>query len=147
MGIYGTFYPGDVGVLDYELYVVNGFSEGVVTSMRSGRGSQKSDNNDQKSLTGRINFSPLIGVQMAGSFHVGAYDDAGDHNLGIYAVDANFNRGPFEVRGEWAMATVDGGPRTMSARNLRPGWISFWGWQIRGVSTFYFHGFAALRFY
>jgi hypothetical protein len=108
MGFYGTFYPGDVGVLDYELYVVNGFNEGVILSMRSGRGSQKSDNNDEKSLTGRINFSPLIGVQMAGSFHVGAYDDAGDHNLGIYAVDANFNRGPFEVRGEWAMASIDG---------------------------------------
>ena len=129
MGIYGTVYPGDVGVLDYELYVVNGFNEGVVTSMRSGRGSQKSDNNDQKSLTGRINFSPLIGVQMAGSFHVGAYDDAGDHNLGIYAVDANFNRGPFEVRGEWAMATVDG-----AAHDERTGYYAQVGYHF-GAGT------------
>jgi len=108
MGLYGTLYPGEAAVVDYEVYLVNGFSAEAAANLRDGRGSLKADNNEQKSLTGRLAYSPSLGVQVAGSFHVGAYDDAGDHVLGLYALDANVNRGPFEVRGEYAAATVDG---------------------------------------
>ncbi len=108
MGLFGTLYPGEVAVLDYELYVVNGFNGNAATSLRAGRGSLKSDNNEQKSLTGRVGYSPFLGLQMGGSFHVGAYDDAGSRRLGIYALDAVYSRGPFEARGEYATASVDG---------------------------------------
>lgn len=108
MGLYGTLYPGEVAVLDYELYVVNGFNEDAAESLRDGRGSLKSDNNEQKSLTGRIGYSPFLGLQMGGSFHIGAYDDEGKRRLGIYALDAVYSRGPFEARGEFAAASVDG---------------------------------------
>ena len=108
MGILGALYPGDSAVLNYELDVVNGFNEKAATSLRSGRGSQKSDNNEEKSFTGRVGYSPFLGLQLGGSFHMGAYDDAGDHNLGIYALDAHFNRGPLELQAEFATASVDG---------------------------------------
>jgi len=108
MGFYGEWYPSDAAVLDYEVYVVNGFNEAAATSLRSGRGSLKADNNEEKSLTGRLGYSPFLGLQLGGSFHVGAYDDAGDHSLGIYAFDVNYNRGPLELRGEYAQASIDG---------------------------------------
>ena len=47
-------------------------------------------------------------MDLGGSFHVGAYDDAGDHNLSIFALDADYNRGPFSFMGEYATAAVDG---------------------------------------
>jgi hypothetical protein len=108
MGFYGEWYPSDATVLNYEVYVVNGFKEAAATSLRSGRGSLKADNNEEKSLTGRLGYSPFLGLQLGGSFHVGAYDDAGEQSLGIYAIDANYNRGPLDLRGEYAQASIDG---------------------------------------
>ena len=108
MGLFGTLYPSESALLGYEIYVVNGFDEDVAGSMRSGRGSQKADNNEEKSLAGRVNYSPAIGVDLGASFHRGAYDDAGDHNLAIVAFDGSLNRGPWEARGEFAAASIDG---------------------------------------
>ena len=108
MGLHGTTYPSENALVGYEIYLVNGFNEAAATSLRSGRGSQKADNNEEKSLVGRLNYSPMLGVDLGGSFHVGAYDDAGEHTLAIYAVDGNFHRGPLDLRGEFASANVNG---------------------------------------
>ena len=91
MGLFGTLYPSETAVVGYELYLVNGFGEAAATRIRSGRGSQKQDNNEDKSIVGRLNYSPALGLDVGGSFHVGAYDDAGDHNLSILAADASWN--------------------------------------------------------
>ena len=108
MGFFGTVYPTEAAVLGYELYLVNGFNEAAGARIRSGRSSHKADNNEEKSLVGRLNYSPFLGLDLGGSFHVGAYDDAGDHNLSIFALDADYNRGPFSFMGEYATAAVDG---------------------------------------
>ena len=108
MGLYGVLYPTEAALLGYEIYVVNGFNEATARSIRSGRGSQRSDNNDEKSLVGRINYSPAIGVDAGLSLHRGAYDDAGDETLTIFALDGSWNRGPFDVKAEFATASVDG---------------------------------------
>ena len=108
MGFFGTVYPGEEAVLGYELYMVNGFNEKTKQKIRSGRGSQKADNNDQKSLVGRLNYSPFLGIDLGGSFHRGAYDDAGKHNLSIFAADMSYNRGPFDLKGEFASASIEG---------------------------------------
>ncbi|MBT7551894.1 MAG: hypothetical protein HN611_24795, partial [Gemmatimonadetes bacterium] len=73
-----------------------------------GRGSHKADNNEEKSLVGRLNYSPFLGLDLGGSFHRGAYDDKGEHNLAIYAADISYNRGPFDFKGEFAGASIDG---------------------------------------
>lgn len=113
MGLHGTLYPSESSVLGYEIYFVNGFNGNVLrsdgtTRIRSGRGSQKTDNNDNKALVGRLNFSPMLGLDMGGSFHVGAYDDVGDNTLAIWALDVDYTRGPFHVLGEYATASIDG---------------------------------------
>jgi hypothetical protein len=108
MGFFGTIYPTQAALVGYEIYLVNGFGGATEASIRSGRGSQKQDNNEEKSVVGRLNYSPLIGVDLGASLHWGAYDDDGDDNLTIAALDGSVNRGPWEVRGEFARASVDG---------------------------------------
>tara|TARA_B100000700_G_scaffold303625_1_gene375339 strand:- start:109 stop:603 length:495 start_codon:yes stop_codon:yes gene_type:complete len=92
MGFFGTFYPSELSVATYEVYVVNGFNEKAINSsgalrIRGGRGSQKSDNNENKAIVGRFGISPRLGMHFGASYHTGAYDDAGDNNLTIFGVD------------------------------------------------------------
>lgn len=108
MGFYGVFYPSEDGLLGYEIYLVNGFNQGTATSLRSGRGSQKADNNEEKSLVGRLNYSPFLGLDLGASLHWGAYDDSGEENLAILALDTVYNRGPIEAKGEFVRASIDG---------------------------------------
>lgn len=108
MGFFGTFYPSEKSLLGYEVYLVNGFNAATATSIRGGRGSHKIDNNEGKALVGRLNYSPVLGLDVGASAHRGAYDDAGDHALTIVALDADFNRGPLQFKGEYARAKVDG---------------------------------------
>jgi hypothetical protein len=132
MGLFGTLYPTAATVLTYELYVVNGFNSAAATRLRSGRGSQKVDNNEEKSVVGRLSVSPALGMEVGGSFHVGAYDDAGNHNLSIFAIDASWNRGAFDLRGEYAAANIDGaveesrsGSYAQMGYHFLPGVLSF----------------------
>ena len=122
-GLFGTLYPSESAVLTYEAYVVNGFDAGILTApaetrLRSGRGSVETDNNAEKSVVGRIGFSPILGVEIGASAHHGVYaPDAqadrdalgldGDETLTIAAADAIFTRGPVEILGEAAWATLD----------------------------------------
>ncbi len=110
MGFFGILYPSEAALLGYEIYLVNGFNEKAAVGTRSGRGSHKSDNNEGKSLVGRLNYSPFLGLDLGASFHWGAYDDAEEENLTILALDGSYNRGPFDLKGEFAQATVGGVP-------------------------------------
>jgi len=112
MGVFGTYDVGEEGELDYQVYLVNGFNEGVIkddTSLRvrGGRGSQKADNNDNKAFTGRMGYSPRLGTTLGASVHTGAYDADGDHNLTIAAMDARTTFGPLELQGELATVSAD----------------------------------------
>ncbi len=117
MGFHGTIYPNDLTVLNYELYLVNGFNTAILQDLdgdgtpdqvriRKGRGSLKEDNNKGKSIVGRLSWSPRLGVQLGGSFHVGPYSDTGSDYLSIYALDVEFNRGPVQFLGEYASARI-----------------------------------------
>ena len=112
MGFFGSFFPSATSLLGYEIYVVNGFNQNIITGsgtrIRSGRGSQKTDNNEEKSLVGRVNYSPRLGVDLGASFHRGAYDDDGDESLTIIGLDASFTQGPLDVMGEYGHASIDG---------------------------------------
>ena len=110
MGLYGTMYPSESALLGYEIYIVNGFNAAAAARIRSGRGSQKADNNEEKSVVGRVNYSPVLGLDVGLSGHFGAYDDAGDESLTIVAVDGSWNRGAWEAKAEYANASVGGAP-------------------------------------
>ena len=120
MGFFGTFFLGAASLVGYEIYVVNGFNEKIIgdgtTRIRKGRGSQKSDNNDGKSLVGRVNFSPILGLDVGGSFHVGAYDDEGEDYLTIVSGDVDFVSGPIHLRGNFAFASIDGAPENSDSQ-------------------------------
>lgn len=111
MGVFGVLYPGD-WVVGYELYVVNGFNEKIITGagdlrVRGGRGSQKSDNNENKAVTGRLSASPMLGLDVGVSAHSGTYDPAGEHRLTIAAADWDWQRGPFQFLGEAALVNAE----------------------------------------
>jgi hypothetical protein len=115
MGLFGDFAAGEEGQFDYEAYFVNGFDEGIISGdpgeeklrLRSGRGSQKQDNNNDKSFVGRLGYSPTVGAELGLSAHTGNYDDADRHRLTIAALDGKFTFGPVELQGEAALADVD----------------------------------------
>ena len=115
LGFYGTFYPTQLSKIDYELYVVNGFQgdngdfsveEG--SGLRSARGSFQKDNNENKAIVSRVSFSPVLGVEVAGSVHHGKWDKNDQHDLTLWAIDGNLQRGPIDIQGEAAWASAEG---------------------------------------
>jgi hypothetical protein len=111
LGLHGSVYPSEALVLDYEVYLVNGFDDeavdGGVLSMRDGRGSAKQDNNNSRAVVGRLGLSPRLGSEIGVSIHTGDYDAAGEQNLTLAALDFRFAQGPVEVLGEGALAEAD----------------------------------------
>lgn len=114
-GFYGTLYPSRLSKLDYEFYVFNGFAfratdtaaVAVGDGLRNLRGFQKTDNNNNKGVTGRVAFSPLLGIEVAGSAAHSAYDRNAAKYATLWAIDWTLQKGPFEVIGESAWARID----------------------------------------
>lgn len=136
-GFYGTFYPSELSKLDYEIYLVNGF-EGIASNgtarfspssgLRGGRGSEKTDVNDDPAMVGRLAYSPFLGLETGFSTHVGDYDATGKNLLAIYAWDTTFQKGPFELLFEAAYADIH---RNAFAESKGiPG--NLWGYYVQG---------------
>ena len=120
-GFYGTFYPGRTSKLDYEFYLTTGpcghEPDGTPTINQADgtRGARQRkcatddgfDINNGKTVSGRVAFSPLLGIEVAGSGYYGnAAPNGNYHPLRIWALDWTLQRGPFEIIGEaaWAYA-------------------------------------------
>lgn len=118
IGFFGTFYPTALSKIDYEFYLTNGFdgSDGQFSveegsGARSARGSFQKDNNRNKAIVSRVSFSPMLGIEVAGSIHHGQWnneDDPEDHSLTLLAIDGNLQRGPFDIQGEAGWANAEG---------------------------------------
>jgi hypothetical protein len=132
-GIYGTFYPGRTSKLDYELYFTTGpcgyNNDGTprVNEQDGTRGSRQRkcasddglDINNGKSVAGRVAFSPMLGVEVAGSGYYGNGAPNGNYNpLSIVAFDWTLQRGPFEVIGEAAWAYSRGNSRAIQTNTI-----------------------------
>lgn len=122
-GLYGTLYPTSLSKLDYEFYVINGMqgqtSAGAAANatdlngLRNVRGSLARDPNDNKAVVGRLAFSPMLGIEVAGSGYYGLWNNRGaggvnnaSDYIGIYALDWTLQRGPFELIGEAAWSRI-----------------------------------------
>ncbi|TKB75842.1 MAG: hypothetical protein E8D45_07160 [Nitrospira sp.] len=117
-GIYGTLYPTRLSKLDYELYVVNGLSTagGPINDsngLRNAKGSISRDRDDSKSIVGRVAVSPMLGLEVAGSFHHGLFKKketapvtGANGYIDLFALDWTLQKGPFEFIGESAWARI-----------------------------------------
>ena len=144
-GFFGTLYPSQFAVVNYEIYVVNGFDDdllqaGDLVRVREGRGSVKEDNNAAKAVTARVEYSPRLGIDFGFSAHVGKYDPAGTDVLTVVAMDAGLRRGSVEFAGELAQAEVDrdhvGLPRQTQRGYYLQGNLHFLQDKIKPLSTF-----------
>ncbi len=115
MGFFGTFYPTEMSTLSYEIYAVNGFSaedEGVVAGtglsfIRNSRGSIKDNNNRNFAFVGRVAYSPFLGLEVGLSAHSGNIDQHDSNRMTIKAVDWTYQRGAFELVGEYAHSSIE----------------------------------------
>lgn len=132
-GFYGTFYPGRLSKMDYELYVTTGscgYQQNGTPNISEAQGLQQSkqrkcgtadglDNNSGKTVVGRLTYSPMLGVEVAGSGYYGNAAQNSTYNpLSIMAVDWTFQRGPFELIGEAAWAYARNNSRAISGNTL-----------------------------
>ena len=140
-GIYGTLYPSSQSKLDYEIYVVNGMSQTssatAITDrgVRDARGSVSRDRDDNKAVVGRVAFSPMLGIEVAGSGFHGQYKQAtgttGSGYIDIFALDWTLQRGPFEVIGESAWSRISNNNATgVSDNGIGPAGMQ--GYYIQG---------------
>jgi hypothetical protein len=120
MGFFGALYPTAASRITYEIYGVNGFSDGVLlsdpsgTRMAAGKGNFE-DNNNHPSWVGRVAISPQPAWELGGSFHTGPYNtwEAEDlaidekRHLTILALDWDLAWRSFEWVGEYARASIE----------------------------------------
>jgi hypothetical protein len=142
-GFYGTFYPGRTSKLDYELYVTTGpcgYNNNGSPRVTEGNGTRNSrqrkcasddglDINNGKAVSGRVAFSPMLGVEIAGSSYYGNQSPTSYNPLSITAVDWTLQKGPFEIIGEAAWAYARGNSRAI------PGAAQPVGTFLQGVGT------------
>lgn len=131
-GFYGTFYPGRTGKLDYEFYVTTGpcgyeangtpritETEGTSTSRQRNCASKDGlDINNGKAVSGRVAFSPMLGVEVAGSSYYGNQSPSSYNPLSIIAIDWTLQKGPFEIIGEAAWAYARGNSRAIPGNTI-----------------------------
>jgi hypothetical protein len=132
-GFYGTFYPGRTGKVDYELYFTTGpcsYDPDGTPRVAEATGTQDSrqrtcnstdglDINNGKAVVGRLAYSPMLGVEVAGSNYYANGAPNGNYNpLSITAVDWTLQRGPFELIGEAAWAYSRGNSRAIQTNTL-----------------------------
>ena len=119
-GALGLIPVGGSGRLTYEIYLVNGFHDGLIndspdgTRISHGRGNFE-DNNASPAIVGRIAWSPSMSFELGLSGHHGAYnvfdkeglsvDERRDLTLGV--VDLEVALAGFTLTGEAALAEID----------------------------------------
>ena len=128
VGIVGQFPVGERGQLDYQFYVVNGVSldaelEDIVLSREETRakleaevemspstGTFNLDSKNAKSLTGRVNFSPLVGHEVAGSFYWGRYTPQflNSENVWSLGFDGLTHVGPIDLEWQYIFTRFEG---------------------------------------
>jgi hypothetical protein len=146
-GFYGTFYPGRTSKLDYELYVTTGpcghgpdgapriNEESGTKNSRQRKCADSADGldiNNGKAISGRVAFSPMLGVEVAGSSYYGNQSPSSYNPLSITAIDWTLQKGPFEIIGEAAWAYSRGNSRAIPGNTLgnTPGSL------LTGINTF-----------
>ncbi|HVR74929.1 MAG TPA: DUF4148 domain-containing protein [Planctomycetota bacterium] len=136
VGLFGTLTPlNSAWEVTYEAYLTSGFkglsddpAVAPAISRASGvRGARPStealgtrsfgDNNNAFAGVGRVSVSPMLGFEVGASAHHGAYDEGGDNDMTIAALDMSWRIpeitpcdipiGPIEILAEGAYAFIE----------------------------------------
>lgn len=119
-GALGQFPVGRGGRITYELFLTNGFNDGLITQSEAGtrvalgRGNFE-DNNGSPAAVGRLAWSPKLGVEVALSGHRGVYnvfnqegttiDEKRDLSIGV--IDGEVTLFDVQLNGEAALVRID----------------------------------------
>lgn len=121
VGFLGDIDLGKRSKLSYEVAIVNGLrsDEGGEFEREIGLFESKGnnrffDNNSQKSIVGRLMFSPILGIEAGFSGYRGKHDNMGQYDLSIAAFDFKVAKGPFQVLGEYSRAAIQRAPEDAS---------------------------------
>jgi hypothetical protein len=122
-GIFGALYLTPFDRLTYELYAVNGLSDGVLlgtgegTRIPAGKSEEafEEDNNGSPAWVGRLGYNPRFGGEFGFSFYQGRYNTTAIEGIEVdearsvrlLAFDADYRWRRLQVRGEAALAHVD----------------------------------------
>jgi hypothetical protein len=132
-GFYGTFYPGRTGKLDYEFYYTTGpcgYNQDGTPRVKEETGTKDSrqrkceestdglDINNGKAVSGRLAYSPMLGVEVAGSNYYGNQSPYSYNPLSITAIDWTLQKGPFELIGEAAWSYARGNSRAIPGNTI-----------------------------
>jgi hypothetical protein len=125
-GFLGDVALTDEGLLNYQVYAMNGVSldSEFAYKLEPGNpltlvsevelspstGGFAADVNDSKAVAGRVAFSPALGHEIAASAYYGQYtpDFLGNEDLWSLGVDGLTGYGPFELEGEGIFTRFDG---------------------------------------
>ncbi len=109
--------------LTYEANVLNGMqrldADGVPTPFSRIVGQSSTaepgqiafqDNNANKAVTGRVGFSPVLGLEFGGSLYKGTFSNFGDpsQDVTIAFLDGSYQRGPLAINGEYGRSSIRG---------------------------------------
>ena len=101
-------------LLKYEVYAVNGLDAGFSdTGLGGARNSLKTDNNEGKSVVGRLSVAPASGYELGLSGYWGDYNTTDDSISGV-GMDWLSTWGPLEFVGEYAYFGVEEEPTISS---------------------------------
>ncbi|MCG3119462.1 MAG: hypothetical protein ALAOOOJD_01871 [bacterium] len=122
-GFFGAFYATPFDRFTYEIYAVNGLTDGVVlgdgagTRIAMGKSAEAfaEDNNGSPAFTGRLAYNPRFGGEFGVSFYTGNYNtyqaegvSIDEHRrVSLLAFDADYRRRRWHFRGEAALAQID----------------------------------------
>lgn len=140
IGAHGVLYPTEDLQLSYEAVVTNGLTDQISAAggVRDARASLKTDNNGNKAVAGRVGLSPWLGLEVGLDGYYGAIDASGTRGLWMGGADLAWNRGPFELIGEYARVGTPGGMTTLagaSAPSLVPDAMQ--GYYLEGRYRFF----------
>ncbi|NUO81377.1 hypothetical protein HUU05_14965 [candidate division KSB1 bacterium] len=122
-GIFGALYLTPFDRLTYELYAVNGLSDGLLlstgegTRIPAGRSEEAfgEDNNGAPAWVGRLGYNPRFGGEFGLSLYQGRYNTTAiegivveeSRSVRLLAFDADYRWRKLHLRGEAALAHVD----------------------------------------
>lgn len=108
----GVGFVGRAGMTNYEVFIINGFSDEISDKgMRSARGPFRSDNNQNKAIAAHIELEINDNLQIGFSGYVGKYSNEGTTDSGItgMGLDLDYTIGDLEILADYAKFDLDSG--------------------------------------